>query len=279
MEAVAIPGVAPSAVVLPLPVLRELMGRGIHAEGFHVVLGVAAAPEEDKGMTTVEEGSAEVVLCRTVSVAVAPVVGIASWQGVGHPQRSVVADGIGLARSTLQIEQVLGTRVRVGHVGRLQDGVARVHVHVADVGHGAVGMVDNHVVGSAHQDFGLAVTVPVVAHGIILLVRPRHHVRPEVNPPQTVALDVVALDAVVGRVVGHRRAIGTVVALHDELAHAVAVHVGQGNVVDVVVVGNVGAPTGVQFLHGKLDVLLAEACCLGTLLLLHAAHHGGYLIL
>ena len=140
-------------------------------------------------------------------------------------------------------------------------------------------MVNNHVVGSTHQDFGLAVTVPVVAHGIILLVGSRHHVRPEVNPPQTVALDVVALDAVVGRVVGHRRAIGTVVALHDELAHAVAIHVGQGNVVDVVVVGNVGAPTGVQFLHGKLDVLLAEARYLGTLLLLHAAHHGGNLIL
>ena len=104
-------------------------------------------------------------------------------------------------------------------------------------------MMDNHIVGTTHQHLGLAVAIPVVAHSIILLVRARHHVRSQVYPPQTVSLQRVALDAMVGRVVGHRRAVGPIVTLQQEFAHAIAIDIGQSNVIDIIVVGDIGAPT------------------------------------
>ena len=121
-------------------------------------------------MATIQEGCTKVVLGGTVSVAVAPVVGIATRQGIAHPQGSVGADGVGFACCSFQIEQVLGTAVGVGHIGRLAHGIASVHVHVADIRCRAVFVVNNHVVSTTHQHLGLAVTVPVVAHGIVLLV-------------------------------------------------------------------------------------------------------------
>ena len=171
MVAVAIPGIAPPVIVLPLPVERQLMSGRVNAEGLHVVLGVASASQEDVGLASVQEGSAEVVLRRAVSIAVAPVVGIAARQRIGHPQLSVGADGVWFAGGSLQVEQVLGTAVGIGPVGIIvTHGVAGVHVHIAYLGSGAVGMVNDHVVGTTHQHLGLAVAVPVIAHGIILLV-------------------------------------------------------------------------------------------------------------
>ena len=61
MIAVTVPGIAPTVVVGPLPIERELMGGGIDAEGLHVVLRVAAAAEEDERMTAIEERRTEIV--------------------------------------------------------------------------------------------------------------------------------------------------------------------------------------------------------------------------
>ena len=255
------------------------MGGGIDAEGLHVVLCVAAAPEEDERMATIEEGCSEVVLGGAVPVAVAPVVGIAAGQWIGHPQGPVCAYGVRFAGCALEIEQILGTRVGIGHVGRLSDGVACVDVHVADVLRRAVGIVNDHVVGTTHEHFSLPVAVPVVAHGIVLLVRTAHHVRSEVDVPQALALDRVALDVIVGRVVGYGTAVGRIVALDQELRDAIAIDVGQRDVVDVVVVGDVGATTRVDGLHGKLDVLLVKAHHRCTLLLFNTIDDGSHLIL
>ena len=77
------------------------MGLWVHGESLHVVLRIAAATQEDERMATIQEGCTEVVLGGTVSIAVAPVVGIATRQGIGHPQGTVGADGIGLARCSI----------------------------------------------------------------------------------------------------------------------------------------------------------------------------------
>ena len=242
------------------------------------MLRVASAAKEDVGLAAVEEGRPEVVLRRAVAVAVAPVVGSAARQGVGHPELSARSDGIGLARRAVEVEQVFRPRVRIGHVGRLQDRVARVDPHVADLGGRAVGMMDHHVVSTAHEHLRAPVAVPVVADGIILLVRTGDHVGPQVDPPQPLALQRVALYVVVGRVVAHRRTVRAVVALDDELAAAVTRHVGQGDVVDVVVGRDVSAAARVDLAHGELNVLLAEPLDGLRLRLLHAAHDGRHLI-
>ena len=137
-------------------------------------------------------------------------------------------------------------------------------------------MMDNHVVGTAQQYFGLSVTIPVVAHSIVLLIRARDHVGPQVDVPQAIAFQVVAFQQIEG--CSGNRASVNIVTLHDELAHAVAIHISQGDVVDAVVAGDVIPVTVNYVLHGKLNVLLAQSGHCGTLLLFHAAYYGCYLI-
>ena len=284
--AVSIPRVAPAVVVGPLPIERELMGGGIDAEGLHVVLRVTAAAEEDERMTAIEERRTEVVLRGAVTIAVAPVVGVAARKRIGHPKRcGARANAIRFARSALHIEQILDSGVGVGTVGIVvTHRVARVHVHITNLGSRAVGMMDNHVVGTTHEHLGLSVAVPVVANGVVLLVRTAHHVRSEVNPPEALALDVVNLEMIVGGLVAlgiYTRGVvvGTVVALHDELRHTIAREVGQRNVVDVAIGGHVLAVTRLHGGYGKFDVLEVHAGHSSTLLLLHTLHDRCHLVL
>ena len=260
----------------PFPVLCKLMCVGIDRESLHVVLGVTTSSEEDESVPSVKERRTEIVLRGTVTIAVAPVIDISTWQWIVHPQLSVVANGIRLTCQSVQIQQVFRPRVGIGHVGSLVDGVAGVDIHIADVGCGTVGMIDDHVVGTAQQDFGFAVTVPIIAHSVILLVGAAHHVGPKVNIPQPVALDVVTFQQVKGG--GIDRTAVNIVALYDEFRHPIAVDVSQSNVVDVVVVGDIAASTACHAFHGKLNILLIEACHLGTFLLLRAANDGCHLI-
>ena len=84
--------------------------------------------------------------------------------------------GVGLARRSVEVEQVLGTVAGVL--------VARGYVaHVAYRDALACSGVDDHVVGTTQDAFGLAVFVPVVGHEVPLLVGACHHVGAEVNPP------------------------------------------------------------------------------------------------
>ena len=81
---VALSAVRP-ALALPLPVQRQLVGRGVHRKSLHVVLRIAASSQVDVGLPAIQEGCSEVVLRRAVTIAVAPVAGIAAGQGIGHP--------------------------------------------------------------------------------------------------------------------------------------------------------------------------------------------------
>ena len=262
------------------------MGGWIDAEGLHVVLRVTAAAEEDERMTSIKERRTEVVLRGAVTIAVAPVVGVAARKRIGHPERcGTGADAIRLACGALHIEQILGSGVGVGTVGIVvTHRVARVHVHITNLGSRAVGMMDDHVVGTTHEHLSLSVAVPVVANGVVLLVRTAHHVRSEVNPPEALALDVVNLEMIVGGLVAlgiYTRGVvvGTVVALHDELRHTIAREVGQRNVVDVAIGGHVLAVARLHGGYGKFDVLEVHAGHSSTLLLLHTLHDRCHLVL
>ncbi len=59
-------------------------------------------------------------------------------------------------------------------------------------------MMNNHIVGTTQQHLGLTVAIPVVTYSVVLLIRTGYHVRTEVYPPQTLTLDVVTLQTVVG---------------------------------------------------------------------------------
>ena len=60
VEALAEPFVA--GVLIPAPSLREGVCLGVYIEGTHLVPGVAAAPQEDAGLASVEHGCTEVEL-------------------------------------------------------------------------------------------------------------------------------------------------------------------------------------------------------------------------
>ena len=221
-----------------------------------------------------------------MTIAVAPVVGVAARKRIGHPERcGTRADAIRFARSALHIEQILGSGVGVGTVGIVvTHRVARVHVHITNLGGRAVGMMDDHVVGTTHEHLSLSVAVPVVANGVVLLVRTAHHVRSEVNPPEALALDVVNLEMIVGGLVAlgiYTRGVvvGTVVALHDELRHTIAREVGQRNVVDVAIGGHVLAVARLHGGYGEFDVLKVHAGHGSTLLLLHTLYDRCHLVL
>ena len=137
-------------------------------------------------------------------------------------------------------------------------------------------MIDNHIVGTAQQDFSLAVAVPVVAHSIVLFVRTAHHVRTKVDIPQSVTLDVVTFQQVEVSSVYRTEIVN--ITFHDKFAHAVAVNIGQCDVVDGVPARNVITIAVGHVFHGKLDILLTEARHLLAFLLLFAAYHSSHLV-
>ena len=252
--------VRPRVAAVPFPVEAELMRVGIHGERLHVVLGVASPSEEDERVPAIEEWRTEIVLSGPVSVAVAPVVGIAARQRISHPESAIVTDGVGFGCGPLHVEQVFRPRVGVGHISRVCQRVARIDIHVSHIGLSAIGMIDDHVVGTTHEHLRLAVAVPVVAHDVVLLIRSGAHVGSQVDIPQSVALDVVALQEVVCRVVGHGTrpsgvAVEVVVALHQEFRHPVAVDIGQCDIVDAVVAGDVSTPSRQDGFDSELHVL------------------------
>ena len=89
----------------------------VDSEGFHVVLRVTTASEEDVGIAAIEEGCSEIVLCRTVpNDSRPPVAVIATGKGVGNPGRTLIpTEVIRLASSTFQIEQILISRAGEFH--------------------------------------------------------------------------------------------------------------------------------------------------------------------
>ena len=220
---------------------------------------IAATSQEDGRGASIEVGSTEIVLARTVTrILLTPYSGIfgrrlvvhilslarlKAWQWVEHGCPVVLAvPSVRLTRQSVQVEQVLLAVVGIFLAGGLS--LAVVVGHVTDIDGLARSSMDNHVIGTTHQHLGLTIEVPVVAYHIPLFIRPCHHVGTEVYPPQTGAVHLVALVKV--EVSGIRRLTQVtlvVVALDDKFGDAITVDIGQGHVVDGIAgrrVGTVG---------------------------------------
>ena len=143
-----------------------------------------------------------------------------SGQRIGHGCERVARSvpGVGCTGFSIEVEQIFGPLMGVF--------VARSHIaHVANLEHIAVGHVNNHVVGTAHNTLCLTVLVPVEGHNVPLLVGSGHQVGAAVNPPQALPGKGVAFQVVELGGVGTAANIAAVVALHNELHDAVAVHI------------------------------------------------------
>ena len=273
---------------------------GVDAECAELMARVASAAEEDGGVAAVDIGRTHVDLQRAVArVVVAPDSLILGVGGVEHVLSLALLESrqgerlggeavaravpsVGLARLTVEVEQVFASVA-----GVLES--RRIVVHVADVDGAARGRVDDHVVGGAHQHLGASVLVPVVADHVPLLVRTGHEVGPQVDPPEARAVHLVALVEVeVGLVALAGQVALHVVALDDELDDAVAVNVGQGDIVQdiarriAIAVGH-GVADGLARAvdhgqHGHRQVLLRPGLHPVRQALRLAAHDGLHLI-
>ena len=265
----------------------------VYVESIKLVTRVATASDENGRMPAVQIRRTEIVLGGTMPRAVAPgcrPVRLARFQPfarVRHPFLAVFTDFVQLARGSLHVEQIF----IVGH-GIL--GIVNptdIMGHIAHLRDRTVRMMDNHVVSPTHQHLCLAVTIPVESYGIELFIGSRLHVRADVDVPQPFSLDVVHLDAVVSRSVGHVRHSGRtrIKTLGDNLRHPVAIDIGQHGIVEHIVFRQVLAVTSFHFRarHSK------EACILSckgietefletfdgvTLFPLLAFHHGSHRI-
>lgn len=143
--------------------------------------------------------------------------------------------------------------------------------------------MNNRAVSSTEKHLSLSVHVPVERHHIPLLVGTAYHVWTHVNPPQLIALHVVAINMVVHDFLC-RVSSRIARALHNEFHLAVACEVSHRHVIQrivrrgivpvpVVCRSHTDGPVGIV---GTVDVF--PPLHWGALLLLHTAHHGSHLI-
>ena len=271
-----------TAVLIPAPPLGQLVGQRIHVQGTELVAGVAATAQKDAGMASVQEWCTEVVLRRAVaSVGLAPDGGVVAlavlkaWQRIGH--RRIVLAGtvpvVGLARLAVQVEQVLCPLMGIF--------IARCHItHITHVDSLPRSRVNHHIVGTTHQALSLAVLVPVKGYQVPLLVGACHQVGTQVNPPQPLARDGIALIMVeVGRIGRRVQVAAGIIALDDELHGAVAVDIAQRDVVDLILRRHVLIITVGHAADGDVLILGIPAGHLSRLFLFDAPYHGSHLIL
>ena len=142
--------------------------------------------------------------------------------------------------------------------------------------------MDNHIVGTAHQCLGLAVTVPVIEDEVELLVRTCHEVRTHVNPPQARTVHLVTLMQVKVGLIAFGIEISAVVAtLHHELHLAITVNVGNGTVVERVAARDIRSVTVDDILHVDVPILVFPRSHLfrGKVVALRAIDDGHHLVL
>ena len=281
-----VPGTA-RRVAVPAPACGELVCRRIHVEGNHLVAGVDTAGEEDAGLVTVEIRSAEEVLRAAVAVAVAPgllQVGLAvleSFQRIVHIIR--MRGGaylIGLTGLSVEVEQILGTGVhkelRHGTVLTVSAIVFRL---VTDDNGLTRCSVENGTVGGTHDAFCLAVAVPVIGGNVGLVVLEVTEVGAAVDPPKQLSVEFKHLDAVevgtVGFVFG---IISGADLLDDELHLAVAVYIGDGGIVGLIDIGDVGlSVVGEALGLGNLQIVIRQhGSNLGTGSLFYSFYYRAY---
>ena len=106
-----------------------------------------------------------------MTVAVAPVLGLAAGNGVGDGLK------VGFGGGTFHVEKEL-----VAHAYKSLQTHA-IDIVIAYVLHGAVGHVNLHIIHAAHEKFSFTVLVPVVGHEVVLLVGCGTKVWSHINPP------------------------------------------------------------------------------------------------
>ena len=133
--------------------------------------------------------------------------------------------------------------------------------------------MDNGAFLQAHQHFGLAVHVPVIAHDVLLVVLEVAHVRTAVDPPQdsTIQLQhledgVFAVVALLGEAVADFLQI---VELQQNLHLSVAVHVSTAGIV-----GDEGRRNGCRMLGRNLQIAVVPRFGSRTLGLRDTTLHG-----
>ena len=134
--------------------------------------------------------------------------------------------------------------------------------------------MDNHIVGTTHQGLGLAVLIPVVENDVELFVRTSHQVWSHIDPPQTCAIQLVALVQVeIGLIRSFTNVSAVVSALHHELHLTIAIYIGHGTVVQRV--ASDGSTITVDYVkHRNLPVLVIPRLTLGSFgSLLNTLHH------
>ena len=95
--------------------------------------------------------------------------------------------------------------------------------------------MDNHIVCTTHQGFGLSVLIPIIENDVELLVRTCHQIWAHINPPQTGTIHLVAfMEVEVGCVAGGSDITAVITALDDEFHLLVAIDIGYSTVVQCV---------------------------------------------
>ena len=155
MIALSVPWAA-GCVAGPSPTLGQLVRRRIDIVGNHLMARIDAASQEDAGVATVEERSAHEVFARAMTIVVAPSRFLRTLAAL-QPGKRIVLDPIRAARLPVQIDEVLSPRVRpfILRISVRAEGSTRIDRRVADRISGAVGHVNDHVVGSPQQDLSL----------------------------------------------------------------------------------------------------------------------------
>ena len=142
--------------------------------------------------------------------------------------------------------------------------------------------MDNHIVGTAHQCLGLAVTVPVIEDEVKLLVRTCHEVRTHVYPPKARAIHLVALMQIeVGGIACSIQVSAVVAALHNKLHLTVAVNVSHRAVVERITTCDICTVTVDDVLHVDVPILVLPRCHLfrGKVVTLRAVDDRHHLVL
>ena len=167
---------------------------------------------------------------------------------------------IRLSGGSFEVEQIFGTVVNEP-LSRLCRAV--VLRGITNGNALSVGGVDNGTIGSSHHTLCLAIQVPVVSRDVNLVVLKVTHIPSAVDPPQSLASELIGFDDGIGGIAGVR-----MVELHDELQLSVTIEVSRRGIV-----GNEGA--GERPMVG-LDLYpwIHLGCHGSTLFLCHATHHG-----
>ena len=246
------------------------MGSRIYIQCHKLVAGINAASQEDAGLTAVQIGRTEEMLCRTVAIAVAPsfleicFTVFQSLQWVFHHL-------IGLSRLAVHVYQKLIALVDepLAAAGGCQIILRCIAYHLRC----SVGHVDDSTVRGTHHCLGLAVLVPVVGHDVLLVILEIGHVRTQVYPPETLAVQFEYFYDEILSVIASLLITGScparIVELHQNLQFTIAVNVGHTGIVGHVGGGEV-AVVGSDF---QIFLCPHRSFLAGGCFFL-AAHHG-----